>query len=87
MPGGEGMALTKENRKLFVKRYLHWILVESVEKQFKAFRWVGDAMMPYPGSFPGSHDANTRSAQQADCLYDPSCTGPDLRPSSRDLTS
>ena len=40
VPGGEGMALTKTNRKLFVRRYLHWILVESVEKQFKAFRWV-----------------------------------------------
>lgn len=87
MPGGEGMALTKENRKLFVKRYLHWILVESVEKQFKAFRWVGDAMMSCLGNFSGSHDANTRSAQQADCLYAPSCKGPDLRPSSRDLTS
>ena len=41
VPGGEGKELTKENRKLFVERYLHWILVESIEKQFKAFRWVG----------------------------------------------
>lgn len=34
------MALTKENRELFVRRYLHWILVDSVRTQFDAFRYV-----------------------------------------------
>lgn len=38
VPGGEGMALTKENRVMFVEKYLHWLLIESIQRQFDAFR-------------------------------------------------
>ncbi|KAJ3084129.1 putative E3 ubiquitin-protein ligase [Rhizoclosmatium hyalinum] len=38
VPGGDRIAVTKSNRNDFVEKLVNWILVESVEKQFEAFR-------------------------------------------------
>ncbi|KAI8609323.1 hypothetical protein BC830DRAFT_1151112 [Chytriomyces sp. MP71] len=38
VPGGEAVAVTSKNKAEFVDRYVNWLLVESVELQFAAFR-------------------------------------------------
>ncbi|KAJ3402569.1 60S ribosomal protein L3 [Chytriomyces hyalinus] len=38
VPGGDAIPVTKANRHEFVDRYVAWLLVESVEAQFAAFR-------------------------------------------------
>jgi len=35
---GENIFINKSNRKDYVERYLHWFFVESVQKQFEAFK-------------------------------------------------
>ncbi|KAJ1568567.1 putative E3 ubiquitin-protein ligase, partial [Cladochytrium tenue] len=38
VPGGESIPVTRRNRRDFVDRYVAWILNDSIEKQFGAFR-------------------------------------------------
>ncbi|KAJ3332601.1 putative E3 ubiquitin-protein ligase [Blyttiomyces sp. JEL0837] len=38
IPNGDKIAVTQSNKKEFVDRYTNWILNESIEKQFEAFR-------------------------------------------------
>jgi len=35
---GENILINKTNRKDYVERYLHWFFIESVEKQYEAFK-------------------------------------------------
>eukprot|EP00727_Mastigamoeba_balamuthi_P004670 m51a1_g14200 putative ubiquitin ligase (752) ;mRNA; r:138249-141205 len=37
-PGGASVAVTRENKAEYVRLRLHWVLVDSVEKQFSSFR-------------------------------------------------
>ncbi|KAJ1832056.1 putative E3 ubiquitin-protein ligase, partial [Coemansia sp. RSA 2711] len=38
VPGGAHMAVTSHNRVEYVQRYLHWVLTDSVARQFEPFR-------------------------------------------------
>lgn len=37
VPGGQNIALTRENRDEFVESYLNWYFNLSIEKQYKPF--------------------------------------------------
>jgi E3 ubiquitin-protein ligase HECTD2 len=38
IPNGDKIPVTKENKREFVDRYVSWLLNESIEKQFEAFK-------------------------------------------------